>query len=439
MRVIVPEPLPTGVVIAPRFCGIGAGRQTGDEIACRDTAVADYITPTGPDEDLFAFHSEADAPQDAPSPMRTSVPVPPPAKSDVDALLDAVSASGRPTSNVSLPSLYPPPQVREAGLLRRATPFVVRWVAPSAAAFLVGVLGVVFSLPGSVSVPPDRASENPPREDPRMDARAAHVDAASAPVAASEPRPEPTTGIAQLPTPPIFSGLKAVALESLPRVAVQRLVPPAILSAPPRRETARLVTSSPAPERTIARHERRPPSTPSRIVTPMAPSPAISAAPLAPLTTNTARVRDLAPPALVESLRPAHLTSTTPVAATAAEEYGVRRAILSYETAYEDLNVEAAVEVWPTVDRDRLSRAFARLKSQGLEFQSCAITVENASATAYCRGTLEYVRKVGNPTPLLAEQQWMFKMRRAGTGWKIDEVSASQAPILAAQRIRGQG
>jgi len=117
----------------------------------------------------------------------------------------------------------------------------------------------------------------------------------------------------------------------------------------------------------------------------------------------------------------------------------VRLALVSYENAYETLNVAAAAEVWPNVDKERLTRAFGTLKSQGLEFQSCSITVRGASATVYCRGKLEYVRKVGNPTPLMVEQQWQFKLRRLGTGWKIDEVLASQAPVLAAQRTRGQG
>jgi len=123
----------------------------------------------------------------------------------------------------------------------------------------------------------------------------------------------------------------------------------------------------------------------------------------------------------------------------AADQAAVRLALVSYENAYETLDVAAAAAVWPNVDKQRLGRAFAMLKSQGLQFETCAITVTDANATAYCRGTLEYVRKVGNPTPLTAEQQWTFKMRRAGGTWKIDDVSASQAPVVAAQRTRGQG
>jgi hypothetical protein len=124
----------------------------------------------------------------------------------------------------------------------------------------------------------------------------------------------------------------------------------------------------------------------------------------------------------------------------AVQEYSaVRRTLHSYEKAYEGLDVAATAVVWPSVDRRALARAFDTLKSQGLDFESCAITVTESSATARCRGTLQFVRKVGNSMPLTAEQEWVFKMRRLGADWKIDQVTASQAPVLGAQRIRSQG
>ncbi len=123
----------------------------------------------------------------------------------------------------------------------------------------------------------------------------------------------------------------------------------------------------------------------------------------------------------------------------AAEEHAVRRTLHSYEEASEELDVAATASVWPTVDRGALTRAFATLKSQGLDFRSCSITVSDAHATANCRGTVQFVRKVGNSIPLTSEQQWIFKMRRFGDDWKIDEVSASPAPAVVVQRVRGQG
>jgi hypothetical protein len=154
----------------------------------------------------------------------------------------------------------------------------------------------------------------------------------------------------------------------------------------------------------------------------MPAAPPIDIAPI-PTVVNTP------PGALTDAVAidsPAARPAETATVST-ADEFAVRRALHSYEAAYEGLDVAAAADIWPTVDRRALSRAFAALKSQGLEFKSCAITIQDANATAYCRGTLEYVRKVGNPTPLSAEQQWVFRMRRAGGAWKIDDVSASQS------------
>jgi hypothetical protein len=121
-----------------------------------------------------------------------------------------------------------------------------------------------------------------------------------------------------------------------------------------------------------------------------------------------------------------------------AEESAVRRALHSYKEASEELDVAATASVWPTVDRVALTRAFATLKSQGLDFRTCAITVNDARATANCRGTVQFVRKVGNSVPLTWEQQWIFKMRRFGADWKIDAVSAAPAPTAVAQRVRAQ-
>jgi hypothetical protein len=110
----------------------------------------------------------------------------------------------------------------------------------------------------------------------------------------------------------------------------------------------------------------------------------------------------------------------------ASDESAVRRTVERYAHAYQDLDVDAAASVWPSVDRRTLSRAFAALKSQDLAFDACDITVDAARATASCRGTLQIVRRVGSPAPIRAEQQWVFRMRRLSGDWKIDDVSAVQ-------------
>ena len=76
--------------------------------------------------------------------------------------------------------------------------------------------------------------------------------------------------------------------------------------------------------------------------------------------------------------------------ALAAEE-AIRRALNSYREAYQSLDASAAAAVWPSVDRRALTRAFATLKSQGLEFERCAITMSDTHATVSCRGLLQVV------------------------------------------------
>lgn len=86
------------------------------------------------------------------------------------------------------------------------------------------------------------------------------------------------------------------------------------------------------------------------------------------------------------------------------------------------------VAVWPSVDRQALGRAFSTVKSQALRFESCAIGVSEAGASARCQGTLEFVPKVGRSEPRREEQEWLFTMRKAGTEWKINGVAAAKAP-----------
>lgn len=109
----------------------------------------------------------------------------------------------------------------------------------------------------------------------------------------------------------------------------------------------------------------------------------------------------------------------------------MRRTLRDYAEAYGSMNVQATARVWPSVDRRALTRAFTTLKSQGLTFESCTVNLAEERATAHCRGTVRFVRKVGNPDPLTALQEWVFKMRKFGNDWMIENVSASQSSALA--------
>jgi hypothetical protein len=109
------------------------------------------------------------------------------------------------------------------------------------------------------------------------------------------------------------------------------------------------------------------------------------------------------------------------------EKSSVLRTLHEYAEAYGSLNVLATAKVWPSVDRRALARAFTTLKSQDVTFESCIVSMAESSATAHCRGNVEFVRRVGNPVPLIAPQEWLFRMRKFGNDWMIEDVAASQS------------
>ena len=83
---------------------------------------------------------------------------------------------------------------------------------------------------------------------------------------------------------------------------------------------------------------------------------------------------------------------------TAKDEQAVRRKIRSYEEAY-----------------------------QGVELRNCSVIVVGEQATAECRGALAQAPSPENPAPVPSEYQWVFRLRRDGSAWKIEEISRSSA------------
>jgi hypothetical protein len=136
------------------------------------------------------------------------------------------------------------------------------------------------------------------------------------------------------------------------------------------------------------------------------------------------------------ALAPEALT-TLPGAEITDDEEAVRRTIRSYELAYERVDAVAIAKLWPTVDRRALSQAFDAVTSQGIGLENCAIALNGEQATAQCRGRHKFVGKANNSVTIASEQQWLFRMRRAGGEWKIEDVSPSQLSALTAAG-RGQ-
>jgi hypothetical protein len=129
--------------------------------------------------------------------------------------------------------------------------------------------------------------------------------------------------------------------------------------------------------------------------------------------TPSAPSRPAAPPA------PARLTN-----ASADDQSQVADVLRQYARAYEALDANAARDVWPSVDRRALARAFENLRSQQLSLQDCEIDVRGATANASCRGQAQYVGKVGGGEPRIEPRTWRFELRREGEAWKIANAEA---------------
>jgi hypothetical protein len=102
------------------------------------------------------------------------------------------------------------------------------------------------------------------------------------------------------------------------------------------------------------------------------------------------------------------------------DDDSIRRALQQYRRAYDELDARLARTVWPAVNESALSRAFDGLESQRLTFENCDIQPNSDSAVAVCRGTAEYVAKVGSREPRSEPRMWRFTLARRGAEWKIE-------------------
>jgi hypothetical protein len=154
------------------------------------------------------------------------------------------------------------------------------------------------------------------------------------------------------------------------------------------------------------------------------PSPDALPAPLVAATPLPVE-RESSPPAPVPVPVPAAVASA-PSAASArvADSNAIAAVLKHYEQAYDNLDANAAAAVWPSVDVSALTRAFARLRHQNLEFTSCSFVVATNAATARCDGSVHYTRSIGDPTPRREDHAWTMELERAGERWQIARIIA---------------
>jgi hypothetical protein len=104
----------------------------------------------------------------------------------------------------------------------------------------------------------------------------------------------------------------------------------------------------------------------------------------------------------------------------------IKQTLQRYRTAYEGLDAHSAQAVYPAVNQAALARAFDGLSSQTLTFETCSVQLRGDAANATCRGTAKYVPKVGSHEPRIEPRVWSFRLRRAGSEWKIDSARAER-------------
>ena len=152
-------------------------------------------------------------------------------------------------------------------------------------------------------------------------------------------------------------------------------------------------------------------ATPFTDAIPPAPVPAA-----VPLPTRTGV--DSTPP-------PAASVAPSAIAPIAINDTGaIQTALTRYRTAFGELDAQAAIAVWPTVDAKMLERAFDQLEQQQLEFDNCDIAVSGVRATASCSGKAGYVPKIGAKTQRTQARQWRFNLRKANDAWLIEKVDS---------------
>ena len=104
------------------------------------------------------------------------------------------------------------------------------------------------------------------------------------------------------------------------------------------------------------------------------------------------------------------------------QEEIVRRVLFDYKRAYDQLDVQAAKAVWPSLDDRKLQRAFRQLDGQELRFARCGVSVNGQDANARCQGDATYRPKVGSRVHL-TEREWTFSLARANDRWQIVKAS----------------
>jgi CheY-like chemotaxis protein len=162
----------------------------------------------------------------------------------------------------------------------------------------------------------------------------------------------------------------------------------------------------------------RPATSPVPLPAPAAP--AASRVEVADARIEPAAARDAVASTNVASTNVAAANVPAPAVARPREdERGIYQVLQQYERAFEQLNVDAAHAVWPSLNTRALARAFNGLKEQALEFSHCRVAMESLEATAICDGRASYVPRVGPQTARTEPREWTFRLQKVDHDWLI--------------------
>src|SRR3954467_8636825 len=255
----------------------------------------------------------------------------------------------------------------------------------------------------------------PPEPAPLADAPAADAPVTDAPGSAPLRAPVPAPVAAPLPVPPRAASPATSDDRPLPPVRVAREVPtPAGVAGT---LGASHLASGRAPASVTA-----PVESPGKSVSSVAELPTAPriAPPVAPVTMAAPPASQPAPPAAADSevagtSGASHLREAP---REAAQDGLVRTVLDRYAAAYSDLDVNAATQVWPSVNRGALTRAFDSLASQRVSLRDCRIDVAGGKAQARCAGSATWTPKVGSGTRT-ETRTWTFALARDSGEWQI--------------------
>jgi hypothetical protein len=139
----------------------------------------------------------------------------------------------------------------------------------------------------------------------------------------------------------------------------------------------------------------------------------------AAVTPASLRVEDGVPVGTAGTAVSVPVNTLPPASAAENGDAAVRRTLDKYAQAYSALDATAAAQVWPSVNRSALTRAFGALESQEVSLGTCHVDVRGAVAHAACAGSTTWRPKVGGDQARTEPRLWSFELARRGTDWQI--------------------